>query len=49
VHNEPPADGCLMDAGAYRPFAERAELPGTTPGAFCGDEPGYLQTILPTP
>jgi hypothetical protein len=49
VHNEPPAEGCLMDAGAYRPFAERAELPGTIPGTWCNDEGGYLQTILPQP
>jgi hypothetical protein len=47
VHNEPPAEGCLMDAGAYRPFSERAELAGATPGGFCGDERGYLETILP--
>jgi len=47
VHHEPPADGCLMDAGSYRPFAERAELPGTTPGTWCGDERAYLNEILP--
>lgn len=47
VHHEPPADGCLMDAGSYRPFAERAELPGTTPGTWCGDERAYLDEILP--
>ncbi|MBI5485795.1 MAG: hypothetical protein HY905_00530 [Deltaproteobacteria bacterium] len=47
VHHEPPADGCLMDAGAYRPFAERAELPGVMPGGWCGEERGYLESILP--
>jgi hypothetical protein len=47
VHHEPPAEGCLMDAGSYRPFAERAELPGTTPGTWCGDERTYLDEILP--
>ncbi|MFH1438383.1 MAG: hypothetical protein ABIJ56_21925 [Pseudomonadota bacterium] len=47
VHNEPPGPGCLMDAGAYRPFDERAELHGDPPGTWCGDEWGYLQTIMP--
>ncbi|MBI5501320.1 MAG: hypothetical protein HY907_13830 [Deltaproteobacteria bacterium] len=47
VHHEPPADGCLMDSGSYRPFAERAELAGTTPGGWCGEERGYLEAILP--
>ncbi len=47
VHNEPPAEGCLMDSGAYRPFAERAEIGAARPGGFCGDERAYLSTILP--
>ena len=47
VHNEPPGPGCLMDAGAYRPFDERAELHGASPGTWCGDERGYLKTIMP--
>ena len=47
VHHEPPAEGCLMDAGSYRPFAERAELAGTTPGTWCGDERTYLDEVLP--
>jgi hypothetical protein len=47
VHNEPPGPGCLMDAGAYRPFDERAELNGAPPGSWCGDEESYLHAILP--
>jgi hypothetical protein len=46
-HNEPPGPGCLMDAGAYRPFDERTELFGARPGSWCGDEGPYLETILP--
>jgi len=46
-HNEPPGPGCLMDAGAYRPFDERAEINGAPPGSWCGDEGPYLHTILP--
>jgi len=47
VHHEPPGPGCLMDAGAYRPFEERAELNGAPPGSWCDDELPYLQMILP--
>ena len=46
-HCEPPGPGFLMDAGAYRPFDERAELNGAPHGNWCYDERGYLQTILP--
>ena len=38
----------LMDAGANRPFKERAELEGEGPARFCGEEYDYLRRILPT-
>ncbi|MBN1769991.1 MAG: hypothetical protein JXB32_01925 [Deltaproteobacteria bacterium] len=47
VHHEPPGEGCLMDAGSYRPFGERAELPGFSPATWCRDDRPYLETILP--
>jgi hypothetical protein len=46
VHRDPPSDACLMDAGAHRPFAERAER-GSPGAGFCGDEIPYLREILP--
>jgi hypothetical protein len=39
----------LMDAGGARTFAERAELLGEGPGAFCDTEYLYLKQILPNP
>jgi hypothetical protein len=36
-----------MDAGAARPFAERAELEGLGPAVFCDEEYAYLRRILP--
>jgi hypothetical protein len=38
----------LMDAGANRPFAERAELDGQGPSRFCREAYDYLRQILPT-
>lgn len=46
-HSEFPGEGCLMDAGADRPFGERAALEGFTPTRFCFDEEAYLLEILP--
>jgi hypothetical protein len=37
----------LMDAGEYRPFAERAELMGQGPSVFCQAWFDYLKDILP--
>jgi hypothetical protein len=45
-HNSGDADNRLMDAD--RPFAERAELDGQGPSAFCDEEYAYLRAILPT-
>ncbi|MCC7534649.1 MAG: hypothetical protein IT379_00465, partial [Deltaproteobacteria bacterium] len=45
-HSLFPDEGCLMDEGAERPFAERAELPGAPETRFCADEPAYLASIL---
>ena len=47
-HNPGSAENRLMDAGAHRPFAERAELFGQGPGRFCDEEYEYLRVILPT-
>jgi hypothetical protein len=47
-HNQGSADNRLMDAGAFRPFLERAELRGHGPGRFCDEEYEYLRVILPT-
>jgi hypothetical protein len=35
-----------MDAGADRPFGERAALEGFAPTRFCFDEEAYLIEIL---
>ena len=37
----------LMDGGAGRPFAERAEIGGAGPARFCQGEYLYLRRILP--
>jgi hypothetical protein len=47
-HNQGSAENRLMDAGAFRPFLERAELHGHGPGRFCDEEYEYLRVILPT-
>ena len=39
--------GWIMDAGMYRPFAERAELDGAGPGVFSPFNQAYLAGILP--
>jgi hypothetical protein len=47
-HNTGDWDNALMDAGGARPFAERAELEGMGPGAFCQRNYDYLREVLPT-
>ncbi|RMH41593.1 MAG: hypothetical protein D6689_10650 [Deltaproteobacteria bacterium] len=47
-HNVGDAPNRLMDAGAARSFAERAELFGQGPSRFCDQEYAYLRDILPT-
>jgi hypothetical protein len=47
-HNLGDAPDRLMDKGGSRTFAERAELMGEGPSAFCTDEYEYLRMILPT-
>lgn len=39
----------LMDGGSERPFAERAELPGTQPAGFNERNRAYLDRIIPQP
>jgi len=46
-HNDPPGDSWIMDAGADRPFDERAEINGRGPAAFNQDNLEYLQRVLP--
>ncbi len=46
-HNPGDGPNRLMDEGAHRPFAERAEIQGQGPAVFCKDEFVYLQKILP--
>lgn len=48
-HNDPPGRNQIMDAGADRPFEERAELNGAGPSKFSPDNLRYLQSILPAP
>ena len=47
-HNVGDNDGWIMDAGIYRPFAERAELDGTLPATFSPFNRAYLEAVLPT-
>jgi hypothetical protein len=46
VHNPTDTNGGLMDRGANRPFAERAEIDGTPPARFLGDNRRYLEARL---
>ncbi len=50
-HNDGDNDRELMDAGAYRPFAERAEIDDyrDRPSGFFEIHKNYLTTILPKP
>jgi hypothetical protein len=47
-HNSGDEPSRLMDSGGDRPFTERAEIDGDTPGMFCDDEYDYLREILPS-
>ena len=47
-HNEGDNPGWIMDAGSFRPFAERAEVDGQGPGVFSPNNASYLRRILPT-
>ncbi|MCA9516509.1 MAG: hypothetical protein KC635_16325 [Myxococcales bacterium] len=47
VHNEGDNPGWIMDAGRYRPFAERAEIDGQGPAVFAPFNRAYLEEILP--
>ena len=46
-HNMGDSPGWLMDAGNFRPFAERAEIDGSGPETFSPFNHDYLQTVLP--
>lgn len=46
-HNVGDNPAWLMDAGSFRPFAERAEIDGSGPEVFAPYNHDYLQTILP--
>ena len=46
-HNIGDNPGWIMDAGAFRPFLERAELDGEGPEFFAPFNRAYLETILP--
>lgn len=46
-HNDPPGPNWIMDAGADRPFEERAELNGKGPAVFSTDQRRYLENVLP--
>lgn len=48
-HNRIPCDACMMDSGSDRPFEERGEIGGTSPGAFNERNLDYLKEILPIP
>ena len=47
AHNDGDNPGWIMDAGIYRPFAERAELDGAGPAVFSPFNQTYLGGILP--
>ncbi len=46
-HNDPPGENWIMDAGADRPFDERAEINGRGPSQFNRDNSDYLKRVLP--
>ena len=47
LHHEGDNPGWIMDAGTYRPFAERAEIDGEGPGVFSPGDRAYLESVLP--
>lgn len=46
-HNVGDEPNRLMDAGAFRPFEERAEIDGLGPAVFAPGDRAYLERILP--
>ena len=46
-HNPGDNPGYIMDAGAFRPFEERAQLPGGNVRVFAPYNRAYLEEILP--
>ena len=46
-HNIGDNPGWIMDAGLYRPFAERAEIDGQGPAVFAPFNRQYLESVLP--
>ena len=46
-HNIGDEPNALMDAGQFRPFAERAALDGQGPSSFAPHNRAYLEEILP--
>ena len=46
-HDPGDNPGSIMDAGAFRPFEERAQLPGAAPRHFILEDAAYLDEILP--
>ncbi len=46
-HNIGDNPGWIMDAGQFRPFGERAELPGEGPAVFSPANRQYLEEVLP--
>lgn len=46
-HNIGDNPGWIMDAGNFRPFAERTEIDGQGPAVFSPNNRSYLQRILP--
>jgi hypothetical protein len=46
-HNTGDNPGWIMDAGAHRPFGERAELAGEGPAVFSPANRTYLEEVLP--
>jgi hypothetical protein len=47
VHDPGDNPGYIMDEGRYRPFAERAQLPGADPRVFAPYDRAYLESVLP--
>jgi len=47
VHNVGDNPGWIMDAGPFRPFAERAEIDGEGPSFFSPFNRAYLEDVLP--
>jgi hypothetical protein len=46
-HDPGDNEGFIMDAGSFRPFAERAQLPGAPERVWAPYDRAYLESILP--